>query len=120
MSIYPVPLANWFPNPAHRKYSSFVEYEQSLNDYDTVRFLVSITKCFKCGKHCKYNRAWGHHSIFVGHGDIWCSRKCMRSRVPVKKRRERTSRWKRIKYKDFFNIQKFMEDNRGLIEDLSK
>lgn len=109
MSIYPVPLQEWFPNPAHRKYFHPGEYEQVLNDYDTCKFLVSITKCFKCGKHCKYNRAWAHHSIFVGHGDIWCSRKCMKSKA-IKKRKNRTSRWKKIKYNRWTKIGILMKD----------
>lgn len=72
MSIYPVPLQKWFPTNKQDSESQYM--------HETVKWLVSITKCIKCNKHCKFNRAWGHHSIFVGYGDIWCSEKCMRSK----------------------------------------
>lgn len=25
----------------------------------------------------KYHRAYGHHSIPWGYGDVWCSKKCL-------------------------------------------
>lgn len=60
MNIYPVPLQKWFPK---RK-------KQDNSEHETCKFLVSITKCENCGGFCKWNRAWGHHSIFVGYGYI--------------------------------------------------
>lgn len=66
MSIYPVRLKEWFPpgNPQHK----------------TMKFLVSNgygdmnRGCLFCGKiKMHWQRAWGHHALPYGYGDIWCS-----------------------------------------------
>jgi hypothetical protein len=87
MSIYPVPLQKWFPNPKHnRKHRNWKSYEDSLSDYENLRIIVKLERCYNCGKHCKYNRAWGHHSLSVGYGDVWCSEKCLYG--PKKRKRK--------------------------------
>lgn len=70
MSIYPVRLAEWFP-PGDEQ-------------HDTVKFMVSNgygdqqVGCLHCGKiHMHWQKAWAHHSLPWGYGDIWCSEKHM-------------------------------------------
>lgn len=70
MSIYPVPMQNWFKNRKRNDSDSKFLYE-------TARWLVDIYRCHNCGKRCKWNRAWGHHSVPWGYGDIWCSKDCV-------------------------------------------
>lgn len=88
MSIYPVPLQKWFPNtPKEKSY------------YWAARMTVDLARCENCGKRCKYNRAWGHHSIPWGYGEVWCTKECLygpkkRKRTPRKKK----NRGKRKKY----------------------
>jgi len=76
MSIYPVPLQKWFPNPKSRNLSDEEAWDASCQYY-AAKITVKLSKCEKCGKHCKYNRAWGHHSIPWGYGEVWCSEKCL-------------------------------------------
>jgi hypothetical protein len=71
MSIYPVPLQEWFPKPSR----FHPDADQHL--YETARMLVNLYRCVKCNKRCKWNRAWGHHSLPWGYGDIFCSKKCV-------------------------------------------
>lgn len=66
MSIYAVRLAEWFP-PGDEQHSM-------------MKWLVSNgctdvgQGCLFCGKkHMHWQKAWGHHSIPWGYGDIWCS-----------------------------------------------
>lgn len=64
MSIYPVKLIEWFP----------------MTDELThiARTVVEYSKCKSCGRGgMKYHRAYGHHSIPWGYGDVWCSKKCL-------------------------------------------
>lgn len=86
MSIYPVPLQKWFPNPKeHPVYSD--------QDHSILRMIVKLSRCDNCGKHCKYNRAWGHHSLPYGYGEVWCSEKCLYGpKKRKKKRREKRLR----------------------------
>ena len=69
MSIYPVPLQEWFPTNKKDKDRQYL--------HETVKWLVSIARCHSCNKRCKFNRAWGHHAVPWGYGDIWCSKKCV-------------------------------------------
>jgi hypothetical protein len=77
MSTYPVRLSEWFP-PGDEQ-------------YDIILSIVSYSRCYACGKHPRYLGAVGHHSLFVGYGDIWCSWKCQESGKKAKtdKRRQR-------------------------------
>lgn len=69
MSIYPVPLQKWFPNPA--SHPGAVDF-----DYTILRMIVRTDKCARCKKFCKWNRAWGHHSLPFGYGDVFCGKRC--------------------------------------------
>lgn len=76
MSIYPVYLASWYPEISTKR-------PYLPGDYDLHRQAKSMVenfKCEKCGKRCTWKKAWGHHSIPWGHGDIWCSKKCLKER----------------------------------------
>lgn len=66
MSIYPVRLSEWFP--------------KGDENHETMKFLVSrghcdgAFGCLHCGKKkMHWQKAWGHHSLPWGYGDIWCS-----------------------------------------------
>jgi len=76
MSIYPVPLQKWFPigNTKH----------------SVCKMLVKLARCEGCGKHCKFNRAWGHHALPYGYGVVWCSKSCLFNETPIKKRKAST------------------------------
>jgi len=85
MSIYPVPLNKWFPFGDPNYIGSFIEYH----------------RCVACGKKPKYSKAWGHHSLPWGYGEVWCSLKCLDSGKvarPDKRRKRRiNSRFKQGK-----------------------
>lgn len=65
MSIYPVYLPSWFPKKDEM--------------HENAKISVKYSSCLTCGKKVKWKKAWGHHSIPWGNGDIWCSKKCLRS-----------------------------------------
>ena len=92
MSIYPVPLAKWFPIGDQYYFGDSVEYY----------------RCLACGRKPRYSKAWGHHSLPWGYGDVWCSEKCLYSGKTARpdKRRERSikRRWGRSDKKDYFII----------------
>ena len=77
MSIYPVPLQKWFPNPNKYIGKGWEEYINALIDYSTLRMIIKYERCKKCNKNLKYNRVWGHHSLPRGYGDMWCSKECL-------------------------------------------
>jgi len=62
MSIYAVHLFTWAGDDEDR--------------ISTLRTLCCVMTCDKCGKRLKYKRAWGHHSIFHGVGEVWCNAVC--------------------------------------------
>lgn len=64
MSIYPVHLASWFP--------------KGNEMHDDIKTLCLVMTCLTCGKHPKWKKAWGHHSLPWGHGDIWCDERCLK------------------------------------------
>jgi len=66
MNIYPyVKLIEWYP------------YTDEMSSF--VRLYVEFSKCIKCGRGgIKFSRAYGHHSIPWGYGDVWCTWKCIR------------------------------------------
>lgn len=69
MSIYPVRLNEWFPKGD--------EY------HDNAKTMVKYSNCIVCGKKGKkinYKLVYGHHSIPWGNGDIWCTKKCYKSK----------------------------------------
>lgn len=67
MSIYPVKIQEWYPAGDEM--------------YEMSKLFVQYSKCLKCGRGgIKYHKAWAHHSIPWGHGDVWCSWKCYRDR----------------------------------------
>lgn len=72
MSIYPVYLASWFPNKGNKDH---------LFLHQSGKMMVEYGFCKKCGKKPKWKKAWGHHSIPWGNGDIWCSKECLRSKT---------------------------------------
>jgi hypothetical protein len=85
VSIYPVKLSEWYP-PGDEM-------------HDLTRFLVSLTRCLACGRRCRWSKAIGHHSLpFFGHGDLWCSDKCLNSDKKARPDRRRERRLRR-KYK---------------------
>lgn len=62
MSIYPVRLKEWFP-PGDDMYE--------------IAYSVTIgMRCYGCDKKVRYSKAYGHHSLPWGHGDLWCSERC--------------------------------------------
>lgn len=75
MSIYPVPLAEWFP----------------IGDPHYMGDSIQYYRCEACGKRPRYSKAWGHHSLPFGYGEAWCSEKCLDSGKKARpdKRRER-------------------------------
>lgn len=79
MSIYPVKLCEWYPagDPQH----------------ETAYFLSTTFKCIACNKVPRWKAAIAHHSLPFGHGDLWCSWKCCKTRKVHKldKRQERTA-----------------------------
>lgn len=98
MSIYPVPLQKWFPN--------------GDDHYEVCRMIVDGSRCENCGKHCKYNRAWGHHSLPWGHGNVWCSEKCLYG----PKRRKKKHRVKKLRGRNKRIWQKYFSDTVSKIE----
>lgn len=62
MSIYPVHLAPWFAGDKEM--------------ISTLKSLCCVVPCARCGRKVKWNRAWGHHSIADGVGDLWCGETC--------------------------------------------
>lgn len=94
MSIYPVPLAKWFKRPKRKS----LGYSECLMDYEIIRFLVDSAHCYGCGKRCKYNRAWGHHALPHGYGDVWCTKKCLRShkvfKGRIRKKKQRNKKFR--------------------------
>lgn len=66
MSIYPVRLAEWFP--------------RSSDKYEIAKMVVKYKHCNACAKPLRYPKAYGHHSVPWGYGEIWCDLKCLNSR----------------------------------------
>lgn len=68
MSIYPVPLAKWFP--------------KGDENHDFMKDMVrlggeSSLGCMNCGKtNMNWRTAYGHHSLPWGYGDVWCTKRC--------------------------------------------
>lgn len=81
MSIYPVKLNEWYP----------------FGDkcYEPVKMAVDYSRCLACDGKLKYSKAYGHHSIAVGPGGIWCSLKCLDSGKIAKVDKRRLRSWKR-------------------------
>jgi hypothetical protein len=76
MSIYAVSLQEWYPKPKYKNRDT-EDYNHNLFLHKIAKIRVKFSKCFKCKKHCKWNRSWGHHTIPFGYGDIWCSKNCV-------------------------------------------
>lgn len=82
MSIYPVRLKEWYPATSEH--------------YENAKILVDIGNCEACyrGK-MNYNKAYAHHSLSWGYGEVWCSLKCLNSNKkgkPDKRQRRRMHR----------------------------
>lgn len=79
MSIYPVYLARWFPNPTTSKKSKpdWMTDREELHLHEMAKMSVKYSECHECGGKCEWKKAWGHHSLPWGHGDVWCSKKCL-------------------------------------------
>lgn len=82
MSIYPVPLQEWFP--------------KGDENHEVVKAIVAIERCAHCGKYLKFKKAWGHHSLPWGYGDVWCDEVCCNE--PWKRKR-RARRFKKCRGK---------------------
>ena len=108
MSIFPVPLQKWFPNPAYHK------DQVGSVDYEILRIIVKTDRCYNCGKHCKYNRAWGHHALPFGYGDLWCSKECLRGPKKRKKRKREPIRRGRDKRNYKIMLEGFKEYEKEL------
>lgn len=81
MSIYPVPLQIWFPNPRNyqvraRELHGYRGIRELGNQHYAARLICKLERCGECGKSVKWNRAWGHHSIPWGHGTVYCNYEC--------------------------------------------
>lgn len=63
MSIYPVPLNEWFP----------------IGDENYCKHITDFMRCHSCYTRVNYFKAWGHHSIPWGYGEVWCNEKCLDS-----------------------------------------
>lgn len=85
MSIYPVKLIEWFP-PNDEMYSR-------------SRSAVECVRCLACGSKVNYKKAYDYDSIPWGHGDIWCSKRCLNSKKIARPDKRRERRMRR-KYKD--------------------
>ena len=85
MSIYPVKLSDWYP-PGDDK-------------YEITSLLIKMSRCIACDKKLRWKSAIGHHSIPWGHGDIWCSNKCLQSGKKAKRDKRRERREKRKLFK---------------------
>ncbi len=79
MSIYPVRLNEWYP----------VGNEHYMGD------MMEVFKCDACGRVPNYKKAWGHHSLPWGHGEIWCSEKCLNSGKKHKMDKRQQRSWNR-------------------------
>lgn len=82
MSIYPVYLARWYPKVPKRTPDltdgQWEEWKKDSNHYhETAKYFVITSLCLKCKKKCTWKKAWGHHSLPFGYGDVWCSKKCL-------------------------------------------
>ena len=87
MSIYPVKLSEWYSTSDAERFEICFE-------------LVSLSRCFACGRRLKWKKVMAHHSIPFGHGDMWCSKKCLESAKEYKldKRQKRKVNRKRKEY----------------------
>lgn len=63
MSIYPVKLVEWYP----------------IGDDKYFGDIIESYRCLACMRKPRYSKAWGHHSVPFGYGDVWCSFKCLQS-----------------------------------------
>lgn len=95
MSIFPVKLSEWFP----------------LGDekHEIATSICSVERCYACGGKIKFHRAYAHHSLPWGFGDIWCSEKCIKSRKKARIDRRRTNRLFRKIKKSGDSLQKSFE-----------
>lgn len=89
MSIYAVPLLEWYP-PGDEM------YENAL--------MSMALRCNSCGAIPRYSKAVGDHSIPWGFGDVFCDWKCYHSdrvwRGPDKRQLRRAKR----RFKEFINV----------------
>ena len=69
MSIYPVPVAEWFP-------SSKDKDEKFLRS--VVLSILKDSKCAVCEKKPDIRYAWVWHSLPWGHNteEVWCTKRC--------------------------------------------
>lgn len=75
MSIYPVHLSSWYPKKT--KKAPVMDAKDDKLNSEVAVICVETAKCIACGKKCTWKKAWGHHSIPWGYGDIWCSKRCV-------------------------------------------
>jgi len=83
MSIYPVRLNEWYP------------VGDEMHEYAEMALHF---RCSACGDMPNFKKAWGHHSVAWGYGEVWCNEKCLNSgkiRKRTDKRRQRSvnRRW---------------------------
>lgn len=64
MSIYLVKLKEWFP--------------KGDKNHKIAKFIVSISKCVKCGKTPRWRNSIGYHALPYGYSnEVWCNRYCL-------------------------------------------
>lgn len=67
MSIWPVRIKEWY-----------VESKPFGDQIETLKIILSVFKCDKCGKKVRWDRGYAMHSItFGGPSGLWCSKKCL-------------------------------------------
>jgi len=81
MSIYPVKLSEWYP--------------YGDEHHGVLISIIACTRCYACGDRVRFKRAVGMHSIPFGHGDLYCSEKCLDSGKIAKVDKRRLRRFKR-------------------------
>lgn len=69
MSIYPVPVKEWYDDPEHAFYK----------EREALKGMIKYLNCENCKKSLKrcWKRVWVMHSITWGYGEAWCSKKCL-------------------------------------------
>lgn len=107
MSIYLVKLSEWFP--------------PGDENFQLVYDLIKVLRCSSCGSRSRWRAAVGHHSIFVGCGDIFCGWKCSISGKTAKMDKRALRSWKR-RCKKRYGVDlanSLLESNKELYEQRS-
>jgi len=71
---------------------------------------VKIFRCLACNKKPIWKKAIAHHSVPWGHGDVWCSEKCLNSGKEAKPDKRRTRRFRR-RHEVYIKLEKLSNFN---------